>query len=238
MDNKKQKRKSGTLVQVLQYIKKYHLQLLLSVILAVVSVVFTLYIPIVVGKAIDKMIAPGQVELEEISVLLIQVVGFSLLVAGSQWLMNTINNKVTFHVVQDIRNEAFEKIQSLPLKYIDGHSYGDIVSRMIADVDQFADGLLMGFTQLFTGVITILGTLGFMFYINGFIGLLVVILTPLSLFVARFIAKKTYHMFQKQSETRGKQTALIEEMIGNQQVVKAYCHEEEAMKSFDEINEQ
>ena len=235
---KNKKDKQSTLVQVLQYIKKYHLLLVLSIILALISVIFTLYIPIVVGNAIDEMIEPGQVNFPIIRNLLVQVVGFAILVAISQWLMNTINNKVTFHVIQDIRNEAFEKIQSLPLKYIDGHSYGEIVSRMIADVDQFADGLLMGFTQLFTGVITILGTLFFMFYINGWIALVVVVLTPLSLLMARFIAKKTYHMFWKQSETRGEQTAFIEEMVGNQQVVKAYSHEDEAIEEFDRINEE
>ena len=235
---KNKKDKQSTLVQVLQYIKKYHLLLVLSIILALISVIFTLYIPIVVGNAIDEMIEPGQVNFPIIRNLLVQVVGFAILVAISQWLMNTINNKVTFHVIQDIRNEAFEKIQSLPLKYIDGHSYGEIVSRMIADVDQFADGLLMGFTQLFTGVITILGTLFFMFYINGWIALVVVVLTPLSLLMARFIAKKTYHMFRKQSETRGEQTAFIEEMVGNQQVVKAYSHEDEAIEEFDRINEE
>ena len=235
---KNKKDKQSTLVQVLQYIKKYHLLLVLSIILALISVIFTLYIPIVVGNAIDEMIEPGQVNFLIIRNLLVQVVGFAILVAISQWLMNTINNKVTFHVIQDIRNEAFEKIQSLPLKYIDGHSYGEIVSRMIADVDQFADGLLMGFTQLFTGVITILGTLFFMFYINGWIALVVVVLTPLSLLMARFIAKKTYHMFRRQSETRGEQTAFIEEMVGNQQVVKAYSHEDEAIEEFDRINEE
>jgi ATP-binding cassette subfamily B protein len=169
--------------------------------------------------------------------LLIRIVVVAFLTAFFQWMMNTINNKITYQVVQDIRNEAFEKIQNIPLKYIDAQSHGDIVSRVIADVDQFADGLLMGFTQLFTGVVTILATLLFMFSINIWIAFVVVLLTPLSLFVARFISGKTYHLFLKQSETRGEQTSLVEELVGNQQVVKAYHHEKEAMEQFDEINE-
>ena len=237
MHKGKKKAQKSTLKQVLEYIKKYDFLLVLSILFAVVSVVLTLYIPILVGGAIDQIVGPAQVNFSEIRMILIQIVVLAILTALSQWIMNTINNKITFQVVQDIRQEAFEKLQILPLKFVDSHSHGEIVSRVIADVDQFADGLLMGFTQLFTGIVTILVTLCFMFYINGWIALVVVVLTPLSLFVARFIAKRTYHMFRLQSETRGEQTAFVEEMLGNQQVVQAYHHEEEAMEKFDDINE-
>ena len=237
MHKGKKKTQKSTLKQVLEYIKKYDFLLVLSILFAVVSVVLTLYIPILVGGAIDQIVGPAQVNFSEIRMILIQIVVLAILTALSQWIMNTINNKITFQVVQDIRQEAFEKLQILPLKFVDSHSHGEIVSRVIADVDQFADGLLMGFTQLFTGIVTILVTLCFMFYINGWIALVVVVLTPLSLFVARFIAKRTYHMFRLQSETRGEQTAFVEEMLGNQQVVQAYHHEEEAMEKFDDINE-
>lgn len=232
----KNKKKSSTLSSVLQYIKKYYGLLICSMIFAFISVILTLYIPIVVGDAIDLIVGPGTVD-KRILGLLVRVVILAVLTALCQWIMNMINNKITYQVVRDIRNEAFEKLQHVPLKYIDGHSYGEIVSRVIADVDQFADGLLMGFTQLFTGVVTIGATLFFMFYINGWIALIVVVLTPLSLFVAQFIAKKTYHMFLKQSEIRAEQTALIEEMIGNQSVVKAYHREDEVMGEFEDINE-
>lgn len=232
----KNKKKSSTLSSVLQYIKKYYGLLICSMMFAFSSVILTLYIPIVVGDAIDLLVGPGTVD-KRILGLLVRVVILAVLTAFCQWIMNMINNKITYQVVRDIRNEAFEKLQHVPLKYIDGHSYGEIVSRVIADVDQFADGLLMGFTQLFTGIVTIGATLVFMFYINGWIALIVVVLTPLSLFVAQFIAKKTYHMFLKQSEIRADQTALIEEMIGNQSVVKAYHREEQVMGEFDDINE-
>ncbi len=235
MNNKKDTSKS-TIVKVLTYIKQYRFLLLCSVLLAFVSVLLSLYIPVVVGEAIDKIVGPGEVD-RTILTLLVRIVVIAVFTAFCQWIMNTINNKITYQVVQDIRNEAFEKIQKIPLKYIDGQSHGDIVSRVIADVDQFADGLLMGFTQLFTGVVTILATLVFMFSINIWIALVVVLLTPLSLFVARFISKKTYHLFLKQSETRGEQTSLVEELVGNQEVVKAYHHEKEAMEQFDEIND-
>lgn len=231
------KKKNHTLSSVLQYIKKYYGLLICSMIFAFLSVILTLYVPIVVGDAIDLIVGPGTVDKRMLG-LLVRVVVLAVLTALCQWIMNMINNKITYQVVRDIRNEAFEKLQHVPLKYIDGHSYGEIVSRVIADVDQFADGLLMGFTQLFTGVVTIGATLIFMFYINGWIALIVVVLTPLSLFVAQFIAKKTYHMFLKQSEIRAEQTALIEEMIGNQSVVKAYHREDEVMEEFDDINEQ
>ena len=236
MHKEKKKAQKSSLKQVLEYIKKYNFLLILSILFAVVSVVLTLYIPILVGDAIDQIVGPSQVNFSKIRTILTQVVLLAILTAVSQWIMNTINNKITFQVVQDIRQEAFEKLQILPLKFVDSHSHGEIVSRVIADVDQFADGLLMGFTQLFTGIVTILVTLFFMFYINGWIALVVVVLTPLSLFVARFIAKKTYHMFRQQSETRGEQTAFVEEMLGNQQVVQAYHHEEEVIEKFDEIN--
>lgn len=234
--NKKKDISKSTIAKVLTYIKQYRFLLLCSVLLAFASVLLSLYIPVVVGEAIDKIVGPGEVD-RTILALLVRIVVIAVFTAFCQWIMNTINNKITYQVVQDIRNEAFEKIQKIPLKYIDGQSHGDIVSRVIADVDQFADGLLMGFTQLFTGVVTILATLVFMFSINIWIALVVVLLTPLSLFVARFISKKTYHLFLKQSETRGEQTSLVEELVGNQEVVKAYHHEKEAMEQFDEIND-
>ncbi len=225
-----------TLKKVLRYIKKYRSLMLISILLAVIIVALTLYVPILIGKAIDG-IAYSQVQFDYILKQLMIVAIIVSITAIAQWFMNMINNKVTYQVVRDMRDEAFKKIEILPLKYIDTHSQGDIVSRVIADVDQFADGLLMGFTQLFTGVITILGTLLFMLTINVSITFVVVLVTPLSLFVASFIAKKTYTMFKLQSETRGEQTAFIDEMIGNEKVVKAYGHEEEAIKKFDEIND-
>ena len=228
--------KKSTLKKVLKRIKKYRVMVFLSLLMAAATVVLTLYLPILTGEAVDGIIAKGLVNFTGLfrilKMMLIVIAATSLF----QWLMNIINNHITYHVVQDIRKEAFEKLESLPLKYVDGHSYGDIVSRMIADVDQFAEGLLMGFTQLFTGLLTIAGTLVFMFGINVKIALVVVILTPLSLFVAGFIAKRTYTMFQKQSETRGEQTSLIEEMVGNLKVVKAFGHEDENQEKFNEIN--
>ena len=193
--------------------------------------------PILVGNAIDYIIGPSNVNFRLIAQILAEIGVVIGITALSQWIMNICNNKITYHVTRDIRDEAIEKIEHLPLKYIDGHSYGEIVSRVIADVDQFADGLLMGFTQFFSGVMTILGTLGFMLSINVKITLVVVLITPVSFFVASFIAKRTYKMFKLQSETRGEQTALIDEMIGGQKVVSAYCHEEEAVRQFDEIND-
>ena len=225
-----------TLKKVLRYIKKYRSLMLISILLAVIIVALTLYVPILIGKAIDG-IAYSQVQFDYILKQLMIVAIIVSITAIAQWFMNMINNKVTYQVVRDMRDEAFKKIEILPLKYIDTHSQGDIVSRVIADVDQFADGLLMGFTQLFTGVVTILGTLLFMLTINVSITFVVVLVTPFSLFVASFIAKKTYTMFKLQSETRGEQTAFIDEMIGNEKVVKAYGHEEEAIKKFDEIND-
>ena len=225
-----------TIFKVLKYIQKYVVLMILSILLATLTVAMTLYVPIMVGKTIDYLVY-GQVDFEAILRILIKIVVVVTITALAQWVMNIINNKVTYNVVRDIRNEAFEKIEILPLKYIDAHSYGEIVSKVIADVDQFADGLLMGFTQLFTGIVTILGTFVFMLTINKGITLVVVLVTPLSLFVANFIATRTYSMFKLQSETRGEQTAFIDEMIGNEKVVKAYGHEKEALIEFDEINE-
>lgn len=233
----KTKTQKETLLTVLSYLKKYIPFILLSLGLATVSVSLTLYIPILTGRAIDEMLGQGQVNMEAIGRVLVKMGIAIVITALSQWVMNVCNNKITYQVVRDIRQDAFEKIQILPLKYLDGHSYGEVVSRVIADVDQFADGLLMGFTQLFTGVITIAGTLIFMFMTNIIISLVVVCITPVSLLVARFIASKTYHMFKKQSETRGEQTALIEEMVGNQKVVKAFGREETVIEQFDEVNE-
>ncbi len=225
-----------TLKKVLGFVKRYFFWIFLSVLLAAASVAGTLYIPIIIGEAIDFIVGEGQVNFAEITPLLIRAAIVAGATALCQWLMSVINNRVVFHVVRDIRNAAFLKIEELPLKYLDGHPVGDIVSRVIADADQFADGLLMGFTQLFTGVMTIVGTLVFMLSINPWITLVVVVLTPVSLFVAKFIAGRTYNMFRLQSETRGEQTAFIDEMIGNQKVVKAFGREDEAIEKFDEIN--
>lgn len=223
--------------KVLHRLKKYRVLIVLSILFAAVTVALTLYVPVLVGDAIDRILGAGQVDFTGIASILFQIGILVAVTSLLQWLMNTINNKITFQVVRDVRSEAFRKIQILPLKYLDAHSHGEIVSRVIADVDQFADGLLLGFTQLFTGVLTILGTLGFMLSIHAGITLLVVLLTPISLFVASFIARRTYAMFKLQSETRGRQTALIDEMIGNQKVVQAFSHEDEALEQFDEINE-
>lgn len=226
-----------TIRKVLRYIKRYWLYLILSLVLAIVTVALTLYIPILTGYAIDNIVGKGQVDFDAVFTICKKIalaIGFTV---AAQWIMNVCNNKITYCVVRDIRNDAFQRIERLPLSYIDSHSYGEIVSRVIADADQFADGLLMGFTQLFTGIITILGTLGFMLSVNVPIALIVVVITPLSLFVASFIAKRTYQMFRLQSETRGEQTALIEEMLGNQKVVQAFGREEETQEQFNEINE-
>lgn len=226
-----------TLGKVLRYIKRYWGYLGCSIVLAAVTVALTLYVPILIGQAVDLIVAPGQVDFDGIFIILKKMAVIILLTAVAQWIMNACNNKITYNVIRDIRMEAFEKILRLPLKYIDGHSYGEVVSRVIADVDQFADGLLMGFTQLFTGIVTIFGTLIFMLTISVKITVAVVVLTPISLFVASYIAKKTFFMFKLQSETRGEQTAFIEEMVGNQKVVQAFSHEDEALEQFDEINE-
>ena len=226
-----------TFVKVLRYLKPYWFYLGLSLVFAAVSVALTLYVPKLTGRAIDHIIAPGKVDFPAVLAILKQIAVAIVFTGLAQWIMNICNNKMTYHIVRDIRNEAFRKIEILPLKYIDSHSYGEIVSRVIADVDQFADGLLMGFTQLFTGVMTIVGTILFMLATNVGITFVVVLITPLSFFVAAFIAKRTFTMFRLQSETRGEQTSLIDEMIGNQRVVQAFSHEEKAMEQFDEIND-
>ena len=226
-----------TIKKVLHYIRRYRFFLIVSLVLALITVVLTLYVPILTGQAVDLIVGKGQVDFAGVYHICVKIGIAILLTMAAQWVMNVANNKITYSVVRDIRTDAFEKIQILPLSYIDSHSYGGIVSRVIADADQFADGLLMGFTQLFTGVITILGTLGFMLSVSVPIALVVVVLTPVSLFVAAFIAKRTYQMFRMQSETRGEQTALIEEMIGNQKVVQAFGQENEVGDRFDEIND-
>lgn len=227
----------STLRKVLRYIRRYWGYLGASIILAAVTVALTLYLPILIGQAVDRIVGKGAVDFAGIFVILRKMAVIIGLTAVAQWIMNACNNKITYNVIRDIRTEAFEKIEKLPLKYLDAHSYGEIVSRVIADVDQFADGLLMGFTQFFTGIVTIFGTLIFMLTISVRITVAVVVITPVSLFVASFIAKKTFSMFKLQSETRGEQTAFIEEMVGNQKVVQAFSHEDEALEKFDEINE-
>ena len=229
--------KKKTIKTVLNYIRPYYLLVLLSLSLAAISVSLTLYIPILIGKAVDTIVGSKNVDFTLLFFILLRmgiVIGITAL---SQWLMSVFNNRITYYVVRDIRKEAFQKIENLPLSYIDNHSYGDIVSRVIADVDQFSEGLLMGFTQFFTGILTIFGTLLFMLTIDVKITLVVVCVTPISLFVASFIAKKTYSMFRLQSETKGEQTAFIDEMLSNQKVVKAFSQEKNCIDKFDEINE-
>lgn len=225
-----------TLFKVLRYIKKYWLVVALSLILAALTVLSTLYIPILTGDAVDLIVDKGLVDMPGIFAIMKQIAVVMVLTAIAQWVMNTCNNYITYHVIKDIRKDAFHKLENLPLKYLDSHAYGDIVSRVISDVDTFADGLLMGFTQLFTGVLTIIGTLLFMLVTNIPITLVVVCLTPVSFLVARFIATRTYSMFKEQSETRGEQTSLIEEMVGNQKIVKTFSREEAVKSQFDEIN--
>jgi ATP-binding cassette subfamily B protein len=230
MQNKK------TIRKVLRYIQRYIPVLVLSVLLATVTVALTLYFPILTGNAIDLIIEERKVDFSQIKGILTKGAVVILLTAAAQWLMNICNNRMTYGIVRDIRKDAFDKLEKLPLSYVDSHSHGDMVSRIIADVDTFAEGLLMGFTQLFSGVATILGTLLFMLTISVKITFVVVLITPISLFVASFIAKKTFSMFKLQSTTRGEQTALIQEMIGNQKVVQAFNHEDEALEAFDEVN--
>ncbi|HJA32312.1 MAG TPA: ABC transporter ATP-binding protein/permease [Candidatus Eisenbergiella pullicola] len=224
------------LKKVLRYMKRYWFFLGLSIALAAVTVASTLYLPLLIGDAVDCLFGTGKVDFEGIFSILKRMGIVIAITALAQWVMNVCNNKMTYQIVRDIRNEAFEKIEILPLKYIDSHAHGEIVSRVIADVDQFSDGLLMGFTQLFTGIITIVGTLGFMLSVNVGITLVVLFVTPVSLLVASFIAKRTFQMFRMQSEARGEQTALIDEMIGNQKVVQAFGQGKEALERFDEIN--
>ena len=237
MRKKIRSEQSETLKKVLRYLKRYWFFLALSFGLAAITVASTLYIPLLTGDAVDCVIGKGQVDFTGIFAVLKRMVMVIGVTAVAQWGMNICNNKMTYQIVRDIRNEAFAKLEILPLKYLDGHPSGEVVSRIIADVDQFADGLLMGFTQLFTGVLTIVGTIGFMLSVNVGITLVVLLITPVSMIVASFIAKKTFTMFRLQSEARGEQTALIDEMIGNQKVVQAFGHEKDAMEQFGEINE-
>jgi len=245
-----------TLIKVLRYIRPYSLLMVITIVMAAISVALTLYLPILTGDAVDwiadiaapdngivqaaegvgEQVISGSGNRQAFLQILMNMGIVIVLTAVTQWVMNICNNKIVYNIIQDIRKKAFRRIEQLPLKYLDAHSHGDIVSRVVADVDQFADGLLIGFTQLFTGVITILGTLFFMLSVNVGITVVVVVITPVSLFVASFIAKKTFHMFKLQSETRGEQTALINEMIGNQKVVQAFGREQETLEKFDEIN--
>ena len=226
----------ATMKRVLKYIRKYTPALVLSLLLAGLTVLLTLYIPILTGNAVDLIIGKGQVDMPGIFAIMKKIAIVMIITAVGQWVMNTCNNYITYHVIRDIRTDAFAKLEILPLKYLDAHAYGDIVSRVIADVDTFADGLLMGFTQLFTGVLTILCTLGFMLVTNVPITLVVVCITPVSFLVAKFIATKTYSMFKEQSETRGEQTSLIEEMIDNQKIVNTFSRGEAVKSKFGEIN--
>ncbi len=233
---KKQKSQAATLKEVIRRLGRYRIFLVFSILLATVSVALTLYIPKLTGHAVDYVIGKGKVNFPGVIQVMIQIGVCTLITALAQWLMNVCNNKMTYQMVQDIRNEAFDKIEQLPLKYIDGHPYGEVVSRVIADVDQFSDGLLMGFTQLFTGIATIVGTFCFMLSVNVSITFVVVLITPVSFFVANFIAKRTFRMFRLQSEIRGEQTGLIDEMIGNQKVVQTFGRGEDATERFDEVN--
>lgn len=234
----KNKKTLSSLKKVLSYVRHHKALLFLSLLCAAISVILTLYVPIVIGDAIDYIIEPGKVAFDKITPMLIRIAIASIIAALAQWMQGIINNKITYGVVQDIRNDAFGKLQSLPVSYSDTHAHGDIVSRIITDADQFSDGLLMGFSQLFTGVLTILGTLGFMFVINWKIALFVVLATPLSLFAASFIASRTHSLFKAQAEIRGTQTGYINEIIGSEKVVRAYGHEKEAMQSFEDMNRQ
>ncbi len=234
---KDQKSTKSVLRRVLEFLKPYAFLTVISIILSGASVFLTLYLPILIGQAIDLMIEAGKVDFEGLVPLLIRGAIAVLITAILTWIISTINNKITFEVIRDVRRAAFEKLQRLPFSYIDSHNFGDVISRIVSDVDTFADGLLLGFTQLFTGVLTILGTLMFMFSLSPIIALIVVVLTPLSLFVARYVSKHTYDMFRLQSETRGDQTALIDEAIGQQKVVKAFGREDEMMEKYCEIDD-
>lgn len=231
------RKKDGTIKKILGLIKPYMHFLLLSLVFAVISVALTLYAPILIGNAIDYVIGKESVQFGKIAEILVKLAVIVGLTGAAQWMMNLCNNKITYHVVKDVRVKAFSKLQELPLGYVDGHSYGETISRIVTDVEQFSDGLLMGFSQFFTGVVTIVGTLLFMLSINIKISLVVIFITPLSFFVAGFIAKRTYMMFKQQSETRADMTSLVDEMIGNQKIVQAFGYEEEALKRFDRINE-
>lgn len=234
---KKDSKNQKTIQRILTYVSNYKLLVTLSILMSAVSVVLTLYVPILIGRAVDQIIGPANVNRAALFGILRTIVVITLITALAQWLKNHINNQVTYHVAEDIRTRAFDHIQILPVAYIDSHPSGDIVSRIITDTDQFSEGLLMGFTQLFSGVATILGTLLFMLSIHPLITLVVVAVTPLSFFVAKFIASRTFIMFKYQSETRGEMTALTDELLGNLKVVKAFSHEEEAKNQFKKINE-
>ncbi len=229
-------KKRSTLLKVLKYIGKYKYLLPVSILLAIATVAMTLYVPILIGDAIDLMIGEGQVELAEVGRILVAAVILVAATAVLQWVMSTINNRIAYNVAKDVRMDAFAKIEKLPLSYLDTHSHGDLLARTMNDTEQFSEGLLLGFTQLFTGIITILGTLALLLTLEWRVALVVVLLTPLSLFVARFIAKRTFNMFKLQSATKGEQTSLIDEMIGNQKVVKAFGYEDRAISRFDEVN--
>ena len=233
----KKGKQTQTIIKILKYIRRYWGFLGISILLSAVTVVCSLYLPLLTGDALDLIIAKGTVDFVGIMQILQKMALMVVLTAFAQWIMNVCNNKITYNVIRDVRKEAFEKLERLPLKYLDAHAHGEVVSRLITDVDQFADGLLMGFTQFFSGILTIFGTLFFMFAISGRITVAVVILTPVSLVVASFIAKKTFSMFKLQSETRGEQTSFIEEMVGNQKVVQAFSREDETLEKFDEIND-
>ena len=229
--------KKGTIKKVLKYAGRYRILIFLSMALAIVTAVLSLYVPILAGRAVDQLFGAGNVDFGKVTGILVKMIIAIMVVAVSQFIMNKANNKITFQVVRDVRTEAFDRLQKLPFEYIDNKQTGDIVSRIISDVDLFSDGLLMGFTQLFTGVVTIVGTLGFMFYLNPKIAIVVVVLTPLSLFVARFIASRSFSLFKAQSEARSLQTSFVDEMISNLSVVKAFAHEDENMEYFDDIND-
>ncbi len=229
--------KKNTLKKVLRYASRYHFLIVVSMVLAIVTALLSLYVPILAGNAIDKIVGKGQVDFSSLSGTILQIVVTVLFIAICQWVMNRANNRITFQVVRDVRKDAFSRLQILPFEYLDNKQTGEIVSRIIADVDLFADGLLMGFTQLFTGIVTIVGTLVFMFYLNFRIAIVVVVLTPLSLLVARFVATRSFKLFKEQSTARSDQTAFVDEMIGNLSVVKAFAHEDENLETFDSIND-
>lgn len=229
--------KKNTLKKVLRYASRYHFLIVVSMVLAIVTALLSLYVPILAGNAIDKIVGKGQVDFSSLSGTILQIVVTVLFIAICQWVMNRANNRITFQVVRDVRKDAFSRLQILPFEYLDNKQTGEIVSRIIADVDLFADGLLMGFTQLFTGIVTIVGTLVFMFYLNFRIAIVVVVLTPLSLLVARFVATRSFKLFKEQSTARSDQTAFVDEMVGNLSVVKAFAHEDENLETFDSIND-
>ena len=231
-----QKANPGTMKKVLGYIGRYKFLLPISILLALITVALTLYVPILIGDAIDFILGEGIVNFEAIIPLLTEAAVLIGITALAQWLMSTINNRIAYHVARDIRNDAFSHIEKLPLSYIDSHSRGDTVNRVINDTERFSEGLILGFTQVFTGVLTILGTLAFMLVINPLIALVVVLLTPISIFIAKFVSSRTYSMFRERSETEGEQTALIDELLGNQKVVKAFAHENEAIAAFNDVN--